>query len=128
MKEQPNYKADLVQRSSIAAAVRKRTNTKVTNYDVARVARHQGIDAIDKGDHEHYYTKLQAQSITIALMNKIAMDQQLARDPQPAAPSAPSAPAAPAARELTAEEMVKRLRAMGYDVTCTKTITMTETL
>lgn len=122
MKEQPNYKADLVQRSSIAAAVRKRTNTKVTNYDVARVARHQGIDAIDKGDHEHYYTKLQAQSITIALMNKIAMDQQLARDPQPAAPAAPSAP------ELTAEEMVKRLRAMGYDVTCTKTITMTESL
>lgn len=89
MREQPNYKADLVQRSSIATAVTIRTGCKVTNGDVKSVARHLGIDAISKGDHEKYYTKLQAIGITEALMHKVRLGMEARAAAAPAAPPAP---------------------------------------
>lgn len=92
MREQPNYKADLVQRSSIATAVTVRTGRKVTSGEVKSVARHLGIDAITKGDHEKYYTKLQAIGITEALMHKVKLEMEARTAAAPAAPPAPTTP------------------------------------
>lgn len=125
MKDQPVFKADLVQRSSIASAVFRRTGRRVTNKEVAQVARHLGIDAVDKGDHEYYYTKLQAMGIFDALMHKIQLESQ-------------AAPAAPAPRSAGTDEetllaykpaqLVEALRSQGYDVICTREIKTIESL
>ena len=141
MRPTPNYKADLVQRSSIATAVNRRTHRNVTNRDVDKIARHLGIDAIDKGDHEYYYTKLQAMGITDALMHKLAQENDSAKTPTP--PPAemsemkgtqePEQALATSDQEkiftkedayilLSDQDLVDFLRRRNYEVTATKTI------
>ena len=122
MKEQPNFKADLVQRSSIASAVSRRTGRIITNKDVAQVSRHLAIDSIEKGNHEHYYTKLQAIGIFDALMHKIQLEAQ-------AAPAArPALPGEDALLAYKPAQLVEALRSQGYDVICTREIKTIESL
>lgn len=123
MREQPNYKADLVQRSSIATAVTVRTGRKVTSGEVKSVARHLGIDAITKGDHEKYYTKLQAIGITEALMHKVKLEMEARAAAAPAAPPAPATPPASVEEMLDAcspAELKAALERKGWTVVATK--------
>ena len=123
MKETPQFKADLVQRSSIASAIFRRTGRKVTNTDVKKIARHLGFDSVEKGDHEHYYPKLQAIGIYDALMHKL---EQM---PAPAVPAPPAPqPCSASLQDYAPADLVAELRCRGYDVICTREVKTIEAL
>lgn len=105
----PKFRAQLVQCSSIATAVAKRTTEKVTNADVKAVARHLGIEwKEDDKAHEHFFPLLQAEVIYDALLRKVRKDQA-ARASATTDPATPPSGGNDAPAEKTKDQIVEEM-------------------
>ena len=106
----PIFRADMVQLSSIATALNKRTGANVTNYDLRKMCHRLGFTPVKISDkkYESFVPKLQAYGLYDAAIAKIEKDKL-----EPAPAPAPS----PCLLSATDDQLFAELRRLGFSGT-----------
>ena len=132
-----NFRAPLVQTSSIAKTCRRITGEKITNRDIYRVARNLGFEPITYEPNTKGFNNLHAQLLRDAIVENIsrvradkkALETAAAQSAvQESVREAPAAPASPELAHFSDADLKAELQRRGWAVTCTREIKTIETL